>query len=68
MTENETTPVHRYAHVLEDGTVWGVSLWDGIQPYDPPEGHSLHQLDDDSPVGPGWTYDGTWTAPAEPEE
>jgi hypothetical protein len=67
MNENETTPVHRYAHVLEDGTVWGVSLWDGVTPYKPPEGHTLHKLDDDSPVGPGWTLTGQTFNPPPPE-
>jgi hypothetical protein len=63
----------RYAHINPDGLVVNVSLWDGETPYDPPEGHTLHQLDDDSPVGPGWEYDGIWTAPpsdpaVEPDE
>ena len=58
----------RYAHIDPTGLVVNVSLWDGETPYTEPNGHTLHQLDDDSPVGPGWTYDGTWTAPAEPDE
>ena len=53
--------VNRYAHVLADGTVWGVSLWDGATDYIAPNGHALHELDDDSPVGPGWALrDGEW--------
>jgi hypothetical protein len=52
----EQATVNRYAHVLEDGTVWGVSLWDGVSEYTPPDGHTLHPLDDDSPVGPGWSF------------
>jgi hypothetical protein len=63
----------RYALVNDSGLAVNVILWDGTEPYDPPEGHTLHQLDDGSPVGPGWEYDGIWTAPAaepapEPEE
>jgi hypothetical protein len=41
--------------------VWGVSLWDGVTDYTPPDGHTLHKLDADSPVGPGWALrDGKW--------
>ena len=54
MSKNTEPTIGRYAHVLDDNTVWGVSLWDGVTPYTPPDGHTLHKLDDDSPVGPGW--------------
>jgi hypothetical protein len=70
MSKKQAT-VNRYAHVVEDGTVWGVSLWDGVTDYTPPAGHTLHKLDDDSPVGPGWAFkDGEFVderPPAEPE-
>jgi hypothetical protein len=67
MSTKKPAPVKRYAHVLKDGTVWGVSLWDGVTDYTPPDGHTLHPLEDDSPVGPGWQFvDGEWVAP-EPE-
>lgn len=57
----KTETVSRYAHVLGDGTVFSVSLWDGVTDYTPPEGHTLHKLADDSPVGPGWALrDGDW--------
>ena len=54
MTDQPT--LARYAHILPDGNVWGVSLWDGVTDYTPPEGHTLVALPDGSPVGPGWTY------------
>ena len=61
MTKNTEPVVSRYAHVLENGSVSNVSLWDAGTEYTPPEGHTLHQLDDDSPVGPGWALrDGEW--------
>jgi hypothetical protein len=47
--------VCRYAHV-KNGAVVNVSLWDGSSDYKPPKGETLHQLDDDSPVGPGWSF------------
>lgn len=56
----------RYAHVIND-QVANVSLWDGVTPWTPGDGSTLHQLEDDSPVGPGWQLvDGDWVAP-EPE-
>jgi hypothetical protein len=67
MSKKKAT-VNRYAHVLENGSVWGVSLWDGVSDYTPPDGHTLHELDDDSPVGPGWQLvDGHWVSP-EPDD
>jgi hypothetical protein len=47
--------VCRYAHV-KNGAVVNVSLWDGSSDYKPPKGETLHQLEDDSPVGPGWSF------------
>ena len=58
----------RYALVNDSGLAVNVILWDGTEPYDPPESHTLHLLDDDSPVGIGWEYDGIWTAPPAAEE
>ena len=65
-------PLYRYAAVSEDGTVFTVLLWDGVEEYTPPEGHTLHQLEDDSPVGFGWALrNGNWVderpEPEEPE-
>ena len=54
MSKKTELTIGRYAHVLEDGTVWGVSLWDGVTDYTPPEGHTMHKLADDSPIGAGW--------------
>jgi hypothetical protein len=57
----------RYAHVINNEVV-NVSLWDGVTAYTPPKGETLHQLEDDSPVGPGWQFvDGEWVAP-EPDD
>lgn len=59
----------KYA-LVKDGTVENVILWDGV-PYapatdeapatgwNPPDGYTALPLEDDSSVGPGWTYDGT---------
>ena len=61
MSKKTEPTVSRYAHVREDGIVWGTSKWDGVTDYTPPDGHTLHKLDDDSPVGPGWALrDGEW--------
>ena len=61
MTKKTEPTINNYAHVLGDGTVWGVSLWDGVEEYTPPTGHTLHQLENDSPVGPGWALrNGKW--------
>jgi hypothetical protein len=59
----------RYAHVIND-QVTNVSLWDGTTDWEPGDGSTLHQLEDDSPVGPGWQFvDGEWVAPEpEPDE
>jgi hypothetical protein len=57
--------MQRYA-ILENNFVLNVVLWDGET-----ECAAIPQtavaLPDDSPVGPGYTYDGTtFTAPPEP--
>ena len=49
-----------YAHV-EDGVVMNTSVWDGVQPYTPPDGVELVRLsDEDEPYagmpGVGWDY------------
>ena len=50
----------RYAHVINNEVV-NVSLWDGVTDYTPPAGQTLHKLEPDSPVGPGWAFrDGKW--------
>ena len=53
-----------YAHVDDTGLVVNVSVWDGIQPYTPPEGIAMvalpYETDDDGvrryTGGIGWTY------------
>lgn len=51
----------RYAIVIDD-LVTNVALWDGVTHWQP-EGEVI-ELDDDSSVGPGWTYDdGEWVSP-----
>lgn len=51
----------RYAIIL-NGEVVNVALWDGVTDWQP-EGE-LVQLEDGSPVGPGWTYsDGVFVEP-----
>jgi hypothetical protein len=59
----------RYAHVINN-EVTNVSLWDGVTPWTPNDSSTLHPLEDDSPVGPGWQFvDGEWVAPEpEPDE
>jgi hypothetical protein len=54
-----------YAHVI-DGKVVNTSVWDGVQPYTPPDGAEMVMLPtyvDDEGVerytgGIGWDYDG----------
>lgn len=54
---------NRYA-VSVNGVVADVVLWDGVSPWTPPEGSTVTLLPDDSPVFPGYTFDGTnFTAP-----
>jgi hypothetical protein len=57
----------RYAHIDPTGLVVNVSLWDGVTPYTEPNGHTLHKLDEGSPVGPGWTLTGQTFNPPPPE-
>lgn len=56
----------RYA-IIESGLVTNVVLWDGTTECDAiPAGSIL--LDDDAPVGPGYTFEGTsFAAPPAPE-
>ena len=57
--------VSGYAHVV-DGKVVNVSVWDGIQPYNPGDGVEMVPLpyttDEDGTIrytgGIGWDYDG----------
>lgn len=73
--QNETSesrpPVKAYATVkVEDGLVINVSVWDGVEPWEPPEGTIAIQNDT---AQIGWTYaNGKFTAPPEakasPEE
>lgn len=54
--EPEPGPVvARYA-LVQDGQVLNVTLWDGVEPLELPEGQSLVACGDD-PVGPGWAWD-----------
>ena len=54
----------RYA-IIENGVVGNVALWDGATEWADAAG--AIPLPEDSPVGPGYTYDGTaFTAPAQP--
>lgn len=56
----------RYA-VVTSGVVTNVILWDGVSPWAPPVGSTVQLLPDDSPVFPGYTFDGTtFTAPPAP--
>lgn len=53
----------RYA-IVENGTVVNVVIWDGdTTVWQPPKGTTANLLPDDSPVSPGWTFDGTNYAP-----
>lgn len=53
--------VKRWAHIEGDEVI-NVSLWDGVTPFDP--GCELVELPEGSPVGPGWSRDGSeWIAP-----
>lgn len=60
----------RWAMIV-NGVVTGVILWDGdLTNFQIPEGTTAINLPDDSPVGPGYTYDGTTFSapPLTPEE
>lgn len=51
--------INRYA-IVENGMVTNVILWDGnTETWQPPMGSTANLLPNDSPVGPGWTFDGT---------
>ena len=55
----------RYAHI-ENNKVTNVSLWDGVTHWEPD--CQIIELLNDSPVGPGWIFDGSdWIAPPAPE-
>ena len=54
MSKKTEPTISRYAHVLADGTVWGVTKWDGVTEYTPPQGHTLHKVAADIIVGPGF--------------
>jgi len=54
----------KYAHII-NGNVVNVIVWDGQTDLGL-EGELVNV--DNTPCGPGWTYDGTtFTAPPEPE-
>jgi hypothetical protein len=58
--------VKRYAHI-ENNIVTNVSLWDGISDWNP--NCELVELEDNSPIGPGWTRKGKkWVEPLPSEE
>ena len=60
----EPDNLYGYAHVDETGLVVNVSVWDGVQPYTPPDGITMvalpYETDDDGvrryQGGIGWTY------------
>ena len=58
--------MNRYA-MVENGVVTNVIIWDGnAEAWQPPAGSAVNLLTDDSPVGPGWTFDGAnYSAPKE---
>ena len=63
VTPQEPSNLRHYAHVI-DGKVVNVSVWDGVQPYSPPNGAQMIPLptftDDDGIErhigGIGWDY------------
>lgn len=58
--------LNRYA-VVENGQVTNVALWDGVSEWG--ESNLAILLPADSPVGTGYTYDGTtFTAPPSPPQ
>lgn len=51
--------------LIQDGVVSNVIVWDGGAEWTPPDGATAELLPADSPVAPGYTFDGaTYTAPA----
>lgn len=60
---------HRSAMVDAAGRVGSVVMRDDTLPWEEPVGVITVDIPLDSPVGPGWSYDGgTFTPPPEPEE
>ena len=53
---------------IEDGLVDMVVIWDGVTEWPPAEDYVMVELPDDSPVGPGWDYDGKKFADNRPVE
>jgi len=53
--------------IIKNGLVTNVVLWDKQTDWTPPEGAEVVALDDGTPAGPGWTYDGTTFTPPPPE-
>ena len=53
--------MEKYA-LIENGTVVNVILWDGVTPWDPPEGQTAVALAETG-AWLGWTYDGTNFSP-----
>lgn len=45
----------------EDGSVWGVIVWDGSNDWKPMPGHFTVQLNDGEIAGPGFQYDANAT-------
>ena len=57
--------IKRYAHI-EDNIVTNVSLWNGETPWDP--GCEILELEDNSPIGPGYTRENGQFIPPPPTE
>lgn len=56
----------RYAVVDAAGLVVNAVVWDGVEPWEPPDGTTAVE-DPADMVGPGWTYaGGEFTPPPEP--
>lgn len=55
----------RYA-IVEQGVVTNVILWNGEDPYSPPEGALFIEAPDEVSIGYGWN--GEWVRPVIPEE
>lgn len=53
--------------VVEDGEVVNVVAWDGVTPWEPPEGSQVVSIPSDVNAGIGWAYiDGVFAAPPPP--
>jgi hypothetical protein len=48
--------ISNWAIVQSDNVVWGVTLWDGKNGWQPPEGTTVVKVPKDVPAGPGWHY------------